>query len=184
MHKNRIAHRAGVSRQRRTIGGLNSAGCLPPSRAPEERHPAGGSGESASCESSRAVTSTSALVAPTSSPAREAARRRQIECAPNGAAAGIDAKEPAWPAALGAILALTVGTLVLLLMEFIPPRPNGNRGALVALATLGVSATDGFIAEVIEDHILENFVNRTSKRDDTRVQAAEELVEIVHSYFK
>lgn len=42
--------------------------------------------------------------------------------------------------ALGAILALTVGTLVLLLMEFIPPRPNGNRGALVALATLGVAA--------------------------------------------
>ncbi len=36
-------------------------------------------------------------------------------------------------------------------------------------------ALDGFIAEVIEDHILENFVNRTSKRDDTRVQAAEEL---------
>ena len=45
-------------------------------------------------------------------------------------------------------------------------------------------ALDGFIAEVIEDHILENFVNRTSKRDDPRVQAAEELVEIVHSYFK
>ena len=42
--------------------------------------------------------------------------------------------------ALGAVIALTVGTLVLLLMEFIPPRPNGNRGAVVAIATLAAAA--------------------------------------------
>ncbi len=40
---------------------------------------------------------------------------------------------------LGALIALTVGVLVLLLLEFIPPRPNGNRGALVALATLAAA---------------------------------------------
>ncbi|GEP61226.1 metal/formaldehyde-sensitive transcriptional repressor [Reyranella soli] len=44
-------------------------------------------------------------------------------------------------------------------------------------------ALDGFIAEVIEDHILEHFVD-SSGRHDARTQAAEELVEIVHSYFK
>jgi NADH-quinone oxidoreductase subunit N len=42
--------------------------------------------------------------------------------------------------ALGAILALTAGSILLLLLEFIPPRPNGNRGALVSLATLAASA--------------------------------------------
>ena len=40
---------------------------------------------------------------------------------------------------LGALIALTVGVLVLLLLEFIPPRPNGNRGALVSLATLAAA---------------------------------------------
>ncbi len=42
--------------------------------------------------------------------------------------------------ALGAIITLTVGFIALLLMEFIPPRPNGNRGPLVALATLAAAA--------------------------------------------
>ena len=42
--------------------------------------------------------------------------------------------------ALGPILALTVGSILLLVLEFIPPRPNGNRGALVSLATLAVAA--------------------------------------------
>ena len=42
--------------------------------------------------------------------------------------------------ALGAVIALTAGSLVLLLLEFIPPRPAGNRGALVALATLAAAA--------------------------------------------
>jgi NADH-quinone oxidoreductase subunit N len=42
--------------------------------------------------------------------------------------------------ALGPILALTVGSLLLLLLEFVPPRPNGNRGALVSLAALAAAA--------------------------------------------
>jgi hypothetical protein len=37
---------------------------------------------------------------------------------------------------------------------------------------------------VIEDHILEHFVDPSEQRNDARAQAAEELVEIVHSYFK
>jgi len=41
--------------------------------------------------------------------------------------------------ALGPILALTVGALALLLLEFIPPRPNGNRGPIVALLTLAAA---------------------------------------------
>jgi NADH-quinone oxidoreductase subunit N len=41
--------------------------------------------------------------------------------------------------ALGPILALTVGSILLLLLEFIPPRPNGNRGALVSLAALAAA---------------------------------------------
>jgi NADH-quinone oxidoreductase subunit N len=42
--------------------------------------------------------------------------------------------------ALGPTIALTVGALLLLLMELLPQRPNGNRGGLVSLLTLGVSA--------------------------------------------
>ncbi len=42
--------------------------------------------------------------------------------------------------ALGAVIALTVGSLVLLLLEFFPPRPNGNRGPIVALLSLAAAA--------------------------------------------
>ena len=38
--------------------------------------------------------------------------------------------------ALGAVIALTVGCLVLLLLEFIPQRPQGNRGGIVSLLAL------------------------------------------------
>jgi DNA-binding FrmR family transcriptional regulator len=43
---------------------------------------------------------------------------------------------------------------------------------------------DGFIAEVIEDHIREHMVDPRAGRDDPQVLAAEELVEIVHAYLK
>ena len=39
-----------------------------------------------------------------------------------------------------------------------------------------------FIAEVIEDHIMEHLVDPSAKQGDARSQAAEELVEIIHSY--
>ena len=49
-------------------------------------------------------------------------------------------------------------------------------------ATSCRGALDGFIAEVIEDHIREHMIDPAMPRDDARVRAAEELVEIVHAY--
>jgi DNA-binding FrmR family transcriptional regulator len=41
---------------------------------------------------------------------------------------------------------------------------------------------DAFIADVIEDHILEHLVDPSAKEGDARSQAAEELIEIIRSY--
>src|SRR4029077_4730537 len=41
--------------------------------------------------------------------------------------------------ALGAIIALTLGAILLLLLEFIPPRPNGDRGPLLSILALAVA---------------------------------------------
>ncbi|MGA0602043.1 metal/formaldehyde-sensitive transcriptional repressor [Caulobacter sp. KR2-114] len=49
-------------------------------------------------------------------------------------------------------------------------------------ATACRGAMDGFIAEVIEDHIRDHMVDPSASPDDPRVQAAEELVAIVHAY--
>ena len=49
-------------------------------------------------------------------------------------------------------------------------------------ATACRGAMDGFIAEVIEDHIREHMIDPAAAGDDPRRQAAEELVEIVHAY--
>jgi FrmR/RcnR family transcriptional regulator, repressor of frmRAB operon len=51
-------------------------------------------------------------------------------------------------------------------------------------ATSCRGALDGFIAEVIEDHIREHMVDPRAGPNDPRVTAAEELVEIVHQYLK
>jgi DNA-binding FrmR family transcriptional regulator len=45
-------------------------------------------------------------------------------------------------------------------------------------------ALDGFIAEVIEDHIREHMVDPAAGGADPRVAAAEELVGIIHQYLK
>lgn len=55
-------------------------------------------------------------------------------------------------------------------------------GRVLQQATACRGALDGFIAEVIEDHIREHLVDPTLPKDDPRAQAAEELVDIVHSY--
>jgi DNA-binding FrmR family transcriptional regulator len=47
-------------------------------------------------------------------------------------------------------------------------------------ATACRGALDGFIAEVIEDHM----VNPRAERETPEVLAAEELIEIVHQYLK
>jgi DNA-binding FrmR family transcriptional regulator len=49
-------------------------------------------------------------------------------------------------------------------------------------ATSCRGAMDGFIAEVIEDHVREHMIDPAAPRDDPRTVAAEELVEIVHAY--
>ena len=49
-------------------------------------------------------------------------------------------------------------------------------------ATACRGAMDGFIAEVIEDHILEHMVDPAAPAGDARTRAAEELVGIVHTY--
>jgi DNA-binding FrmR family transcriptional regulator len=59
---------------------------------------------------------------------------------------------------------------------------NADCAAILQQATACRGALDGFIAEVIEDHILEHVVDPKAPRDDPRSRAAEELIEIVHSY--
>lgn len=49
-------------------------------------------------------------------------------------------------------------------------------------ATACRGALDGFIAEVIEDHVREHMIDPTAASDDPRTRAAEELVAIVHAY--
>ncbi len=49
-------------------------------------------------------------------------------------------------------------------------------------ATACRGALEGFIGEVIEDHIRERLVDPQAPKDDPRVQAAEDLIEVVHAY--
>lgn len=56
--------------------------------------------------------------------------------------------------------------------------------ALIQQATACRGALDGFIAEVIEDHIREHMVDPHAGRETPHVLAAEELIEIVHQYLK
>jgi FrmR/RcnR family transcriptional regulator, repressor of frmRAB operon len=51
-------------------------------------------------------------------------------------------------------------------------------------ATACRGALDGFIAELIEDHIREHMVDPHAGREAPQVLAAEELIEIVHQYLK
>ena len=49
-------------------------------------------------------------------------------------------------------------------------------------ATACRGALDGFIAEVIEDHIREHMADESRGAD--RTEAAEDLIEIVHQYLR
>jgi DNA-binding FrmR family transcriptional regulator len=51
-------------------------------------------------------------------------------------------------------------------------------------ATSCRGALDGFIAEVIEDHIREHMIDPSAGRETPQALAAEELIEIVHQYLK
>jgi DNA-binding FrmR family transcriptional regulator len=49
-------------------------------------------------------------------------------------------------------------------------------------ATSCRGALDGFIAEVIEDHIREHVIDPSKSRNDPHSQAADDLIDIVHAY--
>lgn len=57
---------------------------------------------------------------------------------------------------------------------------DASSAKLLQQATACRGAMDGFIAEVIEDHIREQVVDAANKSE--ALQAAEELIGIVHSY--
>ena len=59
---------------------------------------------------------------------------------------------------------------------------DGECTQVLQQATSCRGALDGFIAEVIEDNIREHLIDPAAPRDDPRILAAEELVEIVHAY--
>ena len=59
---------------------------------------------------------------------------------------------------------------------------DGECTRVLQQATACRGAMDGFIAEVIEDHIREHMIDPEAAADDTRRFAAEELITIVHSY--
>ena len=61
---------------------------------------------------------------------------------------------------------------------------EGECARVLQQATACRGALNSFIAEVIEDHIREHMVDSSAPTGDPRVQAAEELVGIVHSYLK
>jgi FrmR/RcnR family transcriptional regulator, repressor of frmRAB operon len=51
-------------------------------------------------------------------------------------------------------------------------------------ATACRGALDGFIAEIIEDHIREHMIDAKAARGHPKNEAAERLIEIIHSYLK
>ncbi len=57
---------------------------------------------------------------------------------------------------------------------------RATTSAVLQQATACRGALDGFIAEVIEDHIRDRMVREKNHASATK--AAEELIEIVHSY--
>ena len=61
---------------------------------------------------------------------------------------------------------------------------EGECARVLQQATACRGALNSFIAEVIEDHIRDHMVDSSASTSDPRVQAAEELVGIVHSYLK
>jgi DNA-binding FrmR family transcriptional regulator len=58
---------------------------------------------------------------------------------------------------------------------------DGTCLAILQQATACRGALDGFIAEVVEDHIREHVID-PDRRGSPQSEAAEELIEIMHSY--
>jgi FrmR/RcnR family transcriptional regulator, repressor of frmRAB operon len=69
-------------------------------------------------------------------------------------------------------------------LEAVERAIEGEAGptAVLQQATACRGALDGLIAEVIEDHIRDRVIDAQAPTDDPHTRAAEELVEIVHSF--
>jgi DNA-binding FrmR family transcriptional regulator len=59
---------------------------------------------------------------------------------------------------------------------------DASVAALLQQITACRGALDSLVAEVVEDHIRDHMIDPKASRDDPRSRAAEELVEIVHSF--
>lgn len=69
-------------------------------------------------------------------------------------------------------------------VEAIERAVEGDKECMRVLqqATACRGALEGFIAEVLEDHIREHLVDPSAAPDSPTRKAADELIEIVHSY--
>jgi DNA-binding FrmR family transcriptional regulator len=61
---------------------------------------------------------------------------------------------------------------------------NAECAAILQQATACRGALDGLITQVVEHHVREHVIDPKAKPGDPHNQAAEELIEIVHSFLK
>ncbi len=57
-------------------------------------------------------------------------------------------------------------------------------GEVMRLLAACRGATNSLLAEVLEDHVREHILPPGSRAGGTRANAADELIDVVHSYFK
>lgn len=57
-------------------------------------------------------------------------------------------------------------------------------GEIMRLLAACRGAVSGLLAEIVEDHIREHLVLPEARRNGRQVAAADELIDVVHSYFK
>lgn len=58
----------------------------------------------------------------------------------------------------------------------------GDCSEVMHLLTATRGAVNSLLAEVLEDHVREHLAGRSSS--DARVDAADELIDVIHAYFK
>jgi len=63
---------------------------------------------------------------------------------------------------------------------------NGDAdcGQIMQLLAACRGAVNSLLAEVVEDHIREHLVARRPRASEPRATATDELIDVVHSYFK
>ena len=58
----------------------------------------------------------------------------------------------------------------------------GDCSEVMHLLTATRGAVNSLLAEVLEDHVREHLAGRSAS--DARVEAADELIDVIHAYFK